>query len=197
MTEVIHNDIAIHNSNDVRYSSYTQAQKRATQKYRESNKEKMNEQRKKYYEVRKESDPEFLAYKRQKAKEYYQRKKALKELQTGILSIEPDTEPEPEVESEPVAVSILNMPAPTPDPITETPESIPEPLLELVEVPVKVKKTRVSKKASKPIEIPTVTSESVSIVETNPEPLPSVVDTNPKKPIGKPKFIPPIVQTEA
>ena len=179
MTEVIHNDIAIHNSNDVRYSSYTQAQKRATQKYRESNKEKMNEQRKKYYEVRKESDPEFLAYKRQKAKEYYQRKKALKELESSILSIEPEAEPEP-----------------IPVPIPETPETIPEPLLELVEVPVKVKKTRVSKKASKPIEIPSVASESISIEETTPEPLPSVVDTKPKKPIGKSKFIPPIASTE-
>ena len=65
---------AIHNSS-VRYSSYTPAQKRATQKYRANNKDKVNEQRKAYYESRKEADPEFLAYKREKAKEYYQRKK--------------------------------------------------------------------------------------------------------------------------
>ncbi len=59
------------------YSSYTPSQKRATQKYRENNKEKVNEQRKKYYEQRKLRDPNFLIYKRNKAKEYYQNKKAL------------------------------------------------------------------------------------------------------------------------
>jgi len=57
------------------YSSYTEAQKRATAKYREANKEKVNAQRKKYYESRKEKDPEFLQYKRDKAKEYYLKKK--------------------------------------------------------------------------------------------------------------------------
>ncbi len=56
---------------EIRYSSYTPAQKRATQKYRNDNKEKVNEQRKKYYQARKESDPNFLEYKRAKAKEYY------------------------------------------------------------------------------------------------------------------------------
>ena len=59
-------------------SSYSEAQKRATKKYRESNKEKVNEQRKKYYLNRKEKDPKFLEYKRIKAKEYYQKKKGLK-----------------------------------------------------------------------------------------------------------------------
>ena len=59
-------------------SSYSEAQKRATKKYRESNKEKVNEQRKKYYLNRKEKDPNFLEYKRIKAKEYYQKKKGLK-----------------------------------------------------------------------------------------------------------------------
>lgn len=57
------------------YSSYTEAQKRATAKYREANKEKVNAQRKKYYESRKEKDPEFLQYKRDKAREYYLKKK--------------------------------------------------------------------------------------------------------------------------
>ena len=56
----------------VKYSSYTEAQKRATQKYRSNNKDKVNEQRKKYYLQRKESDPNFLEYKRAKAREYYQ-----------------------------------------------------------------------------------------------------------------------------
>lgn len=60
------------------YSSYTEAQKRATAKYREANKEKVNAQRKKYYESRKEKDPEFLQYKRDKAKEYYLKKKSNK-----------------------------------------------------------------------------------------------------------------------
>jgi hypothetical protein len=60
------------------YSSYTEAQKRATAKYREANKEKVNAQRKKYYESRKEKDPEFLQYKRDKAKEYYLKKKSSK-----------------------------------------------------------------------------------------------------------------------
>lgn len=61
----------------IKYSSYTEAQKRATQKYRQNNKDKVNEQRKKYYRERKEKDPSFLKYKREKAKEYYQRKKQL------------------------------------------------------------------------------------------------------------------------
>jgi len=61
------------------YSSYTEAQKRATKKYREQNKEKVNAQRKKYYDERKSKDPNFLSYKREKAKEYYIKKKGVKE----------------------------------------------------------------------------------------------------------------------
>jgi hypothetical protein len=57
------------------YSTYSEAQKRATKKYRENNKDKVNEQRKKYYQNRKTKDPNFLIYKRQKAKEYYAKKK--------------------------------------------------------------------------------------------------------------------------
>lgn len=53
----------------------SEAQKRATKKYRENNREKVNAQRKKYYEERKEKDPNFMEYKRQKAKQYYQNKK--------------------------------------------------------------------------------------------------------------------------
>ena len=60
------------------YSSYTEAQKRATKKYRELNKEKVNAQRKKYYDERKAKDPNFLTYKREKAKEYYIKKKGIK-----------------------------------------------------------------------------------------------------------------------
>jgi hypothetical protein len=58
-----------------KYSSYTPAQKRASQLYRQKNKEKINEQRKKYYQKRKENDPSFLEYKRMKAKEYYEKNK--------------------------------------------------------------------------------------------------------------------------
>jgi hypothetical protein len=50
----------------------------ANQKYRIANREKINEQRKKYYQVRKEADPKFLEYKRMKSKEYYDRKKEKK-----------------------------------------------------------------------------------------------------------------------
>jgi hypothetical protein len=62
------------------YSSYTEAQKRATKKYREQNKEKVNAQRKKYYDDRKAKDPNFLSYKREKAKEYYIKKKGCEEV---------------------------------------------------------------------------------------------------------------------
>ena len=72
----------------IKYSSYTPAQKRATQKYRQNNKEKVNEQRKKYYKARKEKDPEFLEYKRNKAKEYYQRKKTENEIKNDVVITE-------------------------------------------------------------------------------------------------------------
>ena len=63
---------------EIIYSSYTESQKKATLKYREKNKDKVNEQRKIYYQQRKETDPEFLNYKRAKSREYYQRKKEAK-----------------------------------------------------------------------------------------------------------------------
>lgn len=68
----------------IKYSSYTPAQKKASQVYRIKNKDKINEQRKKYYQARKESDPAFLEYKRKKAKEYYIKKKLDKA--TGIVA---------------------------------------------------------------------------------------------------------------
>jgi len=58
-------------------TKYTEAQKRATKKYRDNNKDKVNEQRKKYYQARKDKDPSFLEYKRNKAKEYYLKKKKM------------------------------------------------------------------------------------------------------------------------
>jgi hypothetical protein len=60
---------------EVKYSSYTPAQKKASQLYRQNNKEKINIQRKRYYQKRKENDPTFLEYKRVKAREYYEKKK--------------------------------------------------------------------------------------------------------------------------
>jgi len=50
----------------------------SNQRYRIANREKINEQRKKYYLARKEADPKFLEYKRMKSKEYYERKKSKK-----------------------------------------------------------------------------------------------------------------------
>ena len=68
---------------ETKKTTYSEAQKRATKKYRENNKEKVNLQRKKYYQNRKAKDPNFLLYKRTKAKEYYAKKKerALKTLE--------------------------------------------------------------------------------------------------------------------
>lgn len=76
----------------IKYSSYTPAQKRATMKYRTNNKDKVNEQRKKYYIERKEKDPAFLEYKRMKAKEYYAKKKA------ACPDVKPDEELKPIIE---------------------------------------------------------------------------------------------------
>ena len=59
---------------NIKYSSYTPAQKKANQKYREQNRDKVNEQRKQYYQKKKEEDPEFLEKKREKAREYYKKK---------------------------------------------------------------------------------------------------------------------------
>lgn len=61
-------------------STYSESQKRATQKYRDNNKDKVNQQRKQYYLNRKEKDPNFLVYKRNKAKLYYYKKKLLKQI---------------------------------------------------------------------------------------------------------------------
>jgi hypothetical protein len=92
------------------YSSYTEAQKRATAKYREANKEKVNAQRKKYYESRKEKDPEFLQYKRDKAKEYYLKKKVSKvdiidDTNIELVKIDVPSVPEPDEEKPPLAWS--------------------------------------------------------------------------------------------
>jgi hypothetical protein len=105
------------------YSSYTEAQKRATKKYREQNKEKVNAQRKKYYDDRKAKDPNFLSYKREKAKEYYIKKKGIK------------TEEEPEKE---VLVIITNPEGET----TDEEISVEEVKVEEPETPVVVKEVK-------------------------------------------------------
>jgi hypothetical protein len=78
----------------VKYSSYTPAQKRASQLYRQNNKDKINAQRKRYYQKRKETDPNFLEYKRMKAKEYYEKKKLNKVVKPEA---KPDVKPEEEI----------------------------------------------------------------------------------------------------
>jgi len=184
---------AIHNSN-VRYSSYTPAQKRATQKYRANNKDKVNEQRKAYYEARKEADPEFLAYKREKAKEYYQRKKAsiptsipdaeqllpedMNSAYTGPLDEDPSLVPE----EEPHMPSIEDVLVPI-----EVPIDVP------IEVPtsaVKVKKPRAPRK--KAIVLDVVASEvELPVVEIEMQ---TIITAPTPKAKGKVKFYPPKVE---
>lgn len=83
-------------------NTYSDAQKRANKKYRENNKDKVNEQRKKYYLKRKESDPKFLEYKRLKAKEYYQKKKISKKQPDKLEVIL-----EENVEEKPLVIPLL------------------------------------------------------------------------------------------
>jgi len=190
-------DAPIHNSS-VRYSSYTPAQKRATQKYRANNKDKVNEQRKAYYEARKEADPEFLAYKREKAKEYYQRKKAsvsisipdaeqllpedMNSAYTGPMDEDPaNPMPESIVESIPIVIE---------SPLDIIIESIPD-------VPVdtpsaKVKKPRAPRK--KAIVADVVASEVIQpVVEIEMQ---TIITAPTPKAKGKVKFYPPEVKEE-
>lgn len=81
---------------EIKYSSYTPAQKKASQLYRQNNKEKINAQRKRYYQKRKETDPNFLEYKRIKAREYYEKKKLDKVVKTEA---KPDVKPEEEIQA--------------------------------------------------------------------------------------------------
>ena len=142
----------------VKYSSYTDAQKRATQKYRANNKDKVNEQRKKYYQQRKESDPNFLEYKRAKAREYYQKKKhqaqdMINQINEALDQNTPEATNEPDLESEfkefdekdfqDFQESLLNPPLPE-----QTPEpDIDEPI-ETVEVKPKKKRAPRKKKVT-------------------------------------------------
>ena len=119
---------------EIKYSSYTPAQKKASQLYRQNNKEKINAQRKRYYQKRKDSDPTFLEYKRVKAREYYEKKKLDK-----VVSPEATPE-EPKIE-ETIVVEPENPVEPLPELLKE---AIATPLPE--ETKKKSKKSKKSKK---------------------------------------------------
>ena len=113
----------------------------SNQKYRIANREKINEQRKKYYQTRKESDPKFLEYKRMKSKEYYERKKAKK------VEIIP---PEKQIEMGDNSDSDLSQPT-SESSVESKPEIIDEPICESLKIPdvkpdVKESKKRKAKK---------------------------------------------------
>jgi|694.fasta_scaffold110977_5 hypothetical protein len=115
-------------------SSYTEAQKRATEKYRHNNKDKVNEQRKKYYQTRKEKDPQFLEYKRMKSREYYLKKKLTKPEDKPDEKME-DVKPEPN----PVDVK------------TETPDVVMTPIDSSTKEPKKKKEKKVKDVMPKPL----------------------------------------------
>ena len=56
------------------YKSYSKAQAKATQKYREANKDKYIENQKKYHEEKK-NDPEYRKKRLEASKRYYEKKK--------------------------------------------------------------------------------------------------------------------------
>lgn len=116
---------------EVKYSSYTPAQKKASQLYRQNNKEKINAQRKRYYQKRKESDPTFLEYKRIKAREYYEKKKLDK-------VVKPEAEPEETKIEEPIMV----------EPVKPV-EVLPELLKEAIATPLSEEPKKKSKKSNK------------------------------------------------
>jgi len=124
-----------------KYSSYTPAQKRASQIYRLKNKDKINEQRKKYYQTRKESDPKFLEYKRTKAKEYYEKKK----LDKVVKSLEVPDVIMKEKEAEPVEDVVMKDVEPVINPIIQVDKMIIDP----IEPSVQLTKTNKGKRTTK------------------------------------------------
>jgi hypothetical protein len=143
------------------YSSYTEAQKRATKKYREQNKEKVNAQRKKYYDERKEKDPNFLQYKREKAKEYYIRKKGVK-----------DDEPEDKTDEE--EIEVVDIITDKTEPEVDNGEEEPKPEEKKKRKPRAKKEQKENIKPEDLEEIKQILIESVKVVEevppTTPEP---------------------------
>jgi len=112
----------------------------SNQKYRIANREKINLQRKKYYQTRKEADPKFLEYKRIKSKEYYERKKKKK--------VE-ESSPESQVEMGDNSDSDLSQVS-----VESKPEVVDNPFVESLKLPdvipdVKETKKRKAKKEKK------------------------------------------------
>jgi len=125
-----------------KYSSYTPAQKRASQLYRQKNKDKINEQRKKYYQTRKATDPKFLEYKRLKAKEYYEKKKLNK-----VISPLPEVNTEmkePEIEQPKLVEQIIEQ-------VSKMEITTPEPSFQ-PSTPLKGKRSSKSKKLKTDLE---------------------------------------------
>jgi hypothetical protein len=103
---------------EIKYSSYTPAQKKASQQYRLNNKDKINTQRKKYYQNRKLNDPTFLEYKRVKAREYYEKKKldkVVKPLDTPEVEKVVEVVSKEEEKPQPEIIEAVNL-APIPEP---------------------------------------------------------------------------------
>jgi hypothetical protein len=111
------------------YSSYTPAQKKASQLYRLKNKEKINEQRKKYYQTKKSTDPKFLEYKRIKAKEYYEKKKLDK-------VVKPEATPEESKIEVVDTMGLLKILVPDSMLVTEMEKSMPDIVKEAVLAPL-------------------------------------------------------------
>jgi len=121
-------------------STYTDAQRRATQKYRTENKEKVNEQRKKYYQARKESDPNFLEYKKQKAREYYLRKK---ETNSSKKADTPEDGSSILVEEPLLAADVITL---EPEPVADGIVKADLPIMEIPVIPVLTRKPTQRKK---------------------------------------------------
>lgn len=121
-------------------TKYTEAQKRATLKYRENNRDKVNKQRKIYYENRKKNDPSFLEYKRAKAREYYQKKKVPKNDEKVENTELPITNKDEEIK-------------PSVDEFKPVLEAIQEDKIEVIDVPVidENKKEKTKRKYTKKI----------------------------------------------
>jgi len=139
------------------YSSYTEAQKRATKKYREQNKEKVNAQRKKYYDERKAKDPEFLSYKREKAKEYYIKKKGVKTENEFELLTDGEDKSEDEVKEELVVII---------EPETPVEEIIVEPKTHRAPRKPRLKKEKTMKENIKPEDLEELKAELIKAFES-------------------------------
>jgi len=87
---------------EIKYSSYTPAQRKASEQYRLKNKDKINAQRKLYYQQKKLADPAYALSKKYKAKEYYELKK-MKETVKNIIDLYSD-----EQEFPPEANELMN-----------------------------------------------------------------------------------------